>query len=256
MIRALLVNIWKNLIEFKRYFFNSLSGILTIVIFFYLIFFGLQAVAGGTPQFGDTIDGVIVGYFMWLMFLLSFQNVSFGIIEEAQRGTLEQVFMSPIPFEFQVFSRIVGEFLINLLLVVGLMYLAAFTTGRSLNFNLITLLYLLIVGVMSALGVGMILGGIALIFKRIASFIQIVTFGSLAFTMLDVTANPILRLLPMAQTAHMMRFMTLENYTLFSYPLMEHLYLWAASAIYLLIGITVFRSFEKRAMVTGALGQY
>lgn len=256
MIRALLVNIWKNLIEFKRYFFNSLSGIVTIFIFFYLIFFGLRAVAGGTPQFGDTIDGVIVGYFMWFMFLLSFQNVSFGIIEEAQRGTLEQVFMSPIPFEFQVFSRIIGEFLINLLMVVGMMYFAAFTTGRTLNFNLITLLYLMIIGVMSALGVGMILGGIALIFKRISSFIQIVTFGSLMFTMIDVTVNPVLRLLPMAQATHMMRLMTLENYTLLDFPLVEHLYLWAASTLFLFIGITVFRSFERRAMVTGALGQY
>ncbi len=93
--------------------------------------------------------------------VFSFQGVSWGIIEEAQRGTLEQVFMSPIPFEFQLFSRIIGNFVLNVSMVVVLMYFAAFTTGRTLNFDFLTLIYLLIVGVMCATGIGMIIGGIA-----------------------------------------------------------------------------------------------
>ena len=256
MLRAFWANFWKNLIEFKRYYFNSITSIITILVFFYLIFFGVKAVGGGTPQFGETLDGIIVGYFMWLAFIFSFQGVSRGIIEEAQRGTLEQVFMSPISFEFQMISRIISDFVFNVLLAtMPLMYFAAFTTGRKLTFDPITLVYLLLIGVMSATGVGMIIGGIALIFKRVSSFIEIVTFGSLAFTMVD-PKNVLMRFIPMSQAAYMMRMMALDKVSLMEYPLIEHAYLWLASFLYLSLGILVFRAFEKKAMRLGSLSQY
>lgn len=255
MFRAFWANFWKNLIEFKRYYFDSISGILTILVFFYLIFFGVKTVGGGTPGFGKTLDGIIVGYFMWLMFVFSFQGVSWGIIEEAQRGTLEQVFMSPIPFEFQLFSRIIGNFVLNVSMVVVLMYFAAFTTGRTLNFDFLTLIYLLIVGVMCATGIGMIIGGIALIFKRVSSFVQIVTIGSLAFTMID-PKTPIMKFIPMSQVSYLMRQMAINKIGIMEFPFIEHLYLWLVSLLYLSLGIFIFRLFEKKAMRTGALSQY
>jgi len=256
MFTVFVVNVWKGIIEFKRYFFNSISFVATILIFFYLIFFGLKAVGGNTPNFGDTLDGIIVGYFMWLMFITSFQGVSWGIIEEAQRGTLEQVFASPVPFEFQLFSRIVGDLLLNIAFVVPLMYFAAFTTGRNLGFDLLTLLYLLLVGVMSALGVGMMIGGVALIFKRISSFVQILTFGSMTFTMIDPTGSIFLKTMPMSQASYMMRKMAKDGVTLGSFPLADHLTLWGVSALYIALGILVFRFFERRAMLNGTLNQY
>lgn len=255
MLRAFVANFQKGIIEFKRYYFNSISGFATVLIFFYLIFFGVKSVSGSSPTFGQTIDGIIVGYFMWLMFIFSFQGIAWGIIEEAQRGTLEQVFVSPIPFEYQMFCRIITDFVINVLLAIPLMYFAAFTTGRHLNFDLITLLYLLIGGTMCALGIGMIMGGIALVFKRISSFIQIVTFGSLAFTMAD-PGNIFQKLLPMAQASHLMRDLAINGLRITQFPLSEHAVLWGAASMYVLTGILVFRIFEKRAMLTGTLGQY
>lgn len=256
MLRAFLANFWKNLIEFKRYYFDSITSIMTILLFFYLIFFGVKAVGGNAPQFGETIDGIIVGYFMWLAFIFSFQGVSWGIIEEAQRGTLEQVFMSPIPFEFQMLSRIISNFIFNVLLAtMPLMYFAAFTTGRSLSFDPITLVYLLLVGVISATGVGMIIGGIAMIFKRVSSFIQIVTFGSLAFTMMD-PKNVLMKFIPMSQAAYMMRMMALDKIGFLEFQFVEHVYLWLASFLYISLGIFIFRAFEKKAMKLGSLSQY
>ncbi|AKI97287.1 ABC transporter permease [Kosmotoga pacifica] len=255
MLVAFFSNFKKNLIEFKRYYFNSISGIITIFVLFYLIFFGVKAVGSNSPTFGDTIDGIIVGYFMWLMFIFSFQGVSFGIMDEAQRGTLEQVFMSPIPFEFQIFSRVVADFVFNICMIIPLMYLAAFTTKRNLGFNLPTLLYLLIIGVMGALGIGLILGGIALVFKRISSFIQIVTFGSLAFTMIDAKSIP-LKFLPMSQTAYLMRQMAINKMNMFDFPFVEHLVLWISSFLYLLAGILAFKAFKISTMKSGSLSQY
>ncbi len=255
MLQAFLANFQKGITEFKRYYLNSISGLATILIFFYLIFFGLRAVGGSVPSFGETIDGIIVGYFMWLMFIFSFQGVSWGIIEEAQRGTLEQVFTSPIPFEIQMLFRMIVDFCLNILLAIPLMYLAAFTTGRKLNFDLPTLLYLMILGTACALGIGLILGGIALIFKRISSFIQIVTFGSLAIMLIEVD-KLWHRFLPMTQATSMLRRLAITGVKFYQFPFQDHLILWAAALSYLAIGITVFRYFEKKAMLCGTLSQY
>ncbi|ABV34345.1 MULTISPECIES: ABC transporter permease [Pseudothermotoga] len=255
MFNAFIANFQKSWIEFKRYYFNTISSLVTVLIFFYLIFFGIKAVGGSAPTFGETIDGVIVGYFMWLMFIFSFQGVAWGIIDEAQRGTLEQVFVAPIAFEYQMLFRMISDFVFNILFAIPLMYFAAFTTGRHLNFDLPTLLYLLISGTASALGIGMMLGGIALVFKRISSFIQIVTFASLAFTMFDFSKF-YYRLLPMSQAAFLMRKLAIDGLRFYQFSAQDHLLLWVVATIYLSTGILIFRLFEKHAMTAGTLGQY
>lgn len=255
MFNALMANIVKFWLEFKRYYFNTISGVATLLIFFYFMFFGIKAIGGANISSGDTLEGMIVGYFMWTMFIFSFQGVAWGIIEEAQRGTLEQVFMSPIAFEYQMLFRMVSDFIFNVWLAVPLMYFVAFTTKRQLSFDLPTLLYLLIVGTISALGVGMVLGGIALVFKRISSFIQIVTFGSLAFTMFD-SSQLWYRLLPMSQAAQMMKKMATTGTRFYQFPFSDHLLLWLAATLYLFVGILIFRIFERHAMISGTLSQY
>lgn len=255
MINAFLANFKKSWIEFKRYYFNTISGLATFLIFFYLIFFGVKAIGGSTVNFTDTLEGIIVGYFMWMMFIFSFQGVAWGIIDEAQRGTLEQVFVSPIGFEYQMLFRMISDFVFNVLFAVPLMYFVAYTTGKRLSFDLGTLLYLLVVGTLSALGVGMILGGIALVFKRISSFIQIVTIGSLGFTMFDLS-KLWYRFLPMSQAAHLMRRLAVEGVRFHQFTISDHLILWLVALVYLMAGVVVFRGFEKRAMRTGTLGQY
>lgn len=255
MLRAFLANLEKSFVEFRRYYFNSISGVATLLIFFYLLFFGVKTVGGPTVDSSSTLDGIIVGYFMWIMFIFSFQGVAWGIIEEAQRGTLEQVFTSPIPFEYQMFFRMVCDFLFNIVLAIPLMYFAAFTTNRKIGFDLPTLVYLLTAGTISALGIGMVLGGIALIFKRISSFIQIVTFGSLSFTMFE-TNSFWHRLLPMSQASSMMRALAINNTKFYQFEATAHLVLWCAALGYLAIGFIVFKYFERRAMIMGSLSQY
>lgn len=253
MVNAFVANFKKNFIEMKRYFFDTVSSFIILFIIFYLIFFGFKIASG--PNFGDTIDGIIVSYFMWIMFLASFQGVSYWIIQEAERGTLEQLFMSPIKFEFQMIFHVISDFCINVLMIVPLMYLAAFTTGRTLNFDLFTLLYLIILGSISAVGVGLILGGMALIFKKISSFIQICTFAFLAILMFEVDALWF-ELLPMVKATGMMRRMAVTGTNFYQFPIQDHIILWITAALFLLVGIIIFRVFEKRAMVKGTLGQY
>lgn len=255
MWRAFLANFEKSFAEFRRYYFNSISSIATFLIFFYLLFFGVKAVGGSTLNLSSTLDGIIVGYFMWIMFIFSFQGVAWGIIEEAQRGTLEQVFSSPIAFEYQMFFRMICDFLFNVALAIPLMYFVAFTTNRKIGFDLPTLLYLLIAGTVSALGIGMILGGIALIFKRISSFIQIVTIGSLFFTMFE-TNSFWHRLLPMSQASSMMRALAISNVKFYQFNFVSHSILWCTALGYLTIGFISFKYFEKRAMISGSLSQY
>ncbi len=55
MLNAFIANFQKSWIEFKRYYFNTISGLATVLIFFYLIFFGIKAIGGSTMDFGNTL---------------------------------------------------------------------------------------------------------------------------------------------------------------------------------------------------------
>ena len=78
----------------------------------------------------------------------------------------------------------------------------------------------------------------------------------MSFTMIDSTGNIFLKLMPMSQASYMMRRMAMDGVTLRGFSLVDHLILWGVSVLYIALGISVFRFFERRAMLKGTLNQY
>jgi ABC-2 type transport system permease protein len=54
----------------------------------------------------------------------------------------------------------------------------------------------------------------------------------------------------------MMRRMAVTGTNFYQFPIQDHVILWITAALFLLVGIIIFRGFEKRAMIRGTLGQY
>src|SRR5690554_4670465 len=102
--------------------------------------------------------------------LSTYQDVWYTIRTEAQQGTLEQLYMSIHPFGWIMGAKVVARFFINLLLVAILLGAALFTTGVTLNLDLLSLMPVLIGTLLSSLGIGFLIGGITLMFKRIDSY--------------------------------------------------------------------------------------
>jgi ABC-2 type transport system permease protein len=89
------IDVRKEYIEMKRYLPNTISMFLTIYCIFLAMFFGFKFI--GDPAAMDTnIQYMIVSYVFWFLALIAMQTIGYTITQEAMRGTLEQLYMSPM----------------------------------------------------------------------------------------------------------------------------------------------------------------
>lgn len=86
---------------------------------------------------------------------------------ELLKGTLEQLAMSPLGFGRVLLSRLAAAFLFDLLVMLLFLLLMMASTGKWLHLDLLSLLPLLLLTMAGVLGIGFIMGGLALVFKQI-----------------------------------------------------------------------------------------
>jgi len=244
------------LIELKRYPFNTLSGLATLYIVFLLIFLGARYVqSAGVSLFGESLEGVVVGYMMWTFALAAFSDLSWALMREAQLGTLEQLYMCPYGFRFVSLAWIAGSFLTGLIFVGVLLGLMMLTTGHLLHLPLGSLLPLLLLTVAAVYGVGFAMAGLALVFKRIQSFFQILQFVFVALVALP--AEPWwAKALPLSLGTRLIARVMIEGRSLGELPGSDLVILVANGLVYLGLGLAAFTFCERAARRRGLLAHY
>jgi ABC-2 type transport system permease protein len=121
-----------------RYPVNTISQFGTILLVFFVLFFGGRAVA--PTAIADTIEGIIVGYLLWSMSITAYSGLSWGVTREAQWGTLEQLFMSPFGFGPVMVVKTVVNVLESFLWGAGTLLVMMAVTGRWLSVDPLTVL--------------------------------------------------------------------------------------------------------------------
>jgi ABC-2 type transport system permease protein len=244
-------------IYLKRYYFDTLSMIITMFLIFLLIFYGAMALLGGTPaDSGDTLEGIIVGFMVWTFAIIAYSNLSWGMIEEAQQGTLEQLYMSPLGFGWVTIFRTVASFLINALMVIVVLLLMMASTGKWLNLDVLSLTPLILLTVAGAYGIGFFMGGLALVFKRVQSAIQILQFVLVIFIAAPFGWTPFMRFLPLSLGTRLIGTVMIGELSLFDLPPGDVLFLIGNSVFYFGLGFLLFKFFENIARDRGLLGHY
>jgi ABC-2 type transport system permease protein len=245
---------YKSLILRVRYAFNTLTSLLTLYIFFALLFFGGRAIA---PQaIDDSLTGIIVGFFLILTATVAYADLSWELIREAQWGTLEQLCMSPLGF-----GRVVTvKTAVNLLFAFGfggvLLGAMLVTTGERLVLDPLVVVPVGLLSVCTAVGVGYVLGGLALVFKRIENVFQIVQFSFLGLVAAPVDQFPLLKLLPLALGADLLREGMGQGTPLWGLPTGDLALLVGTAAGYLVVGYALFGLLSRKARADGKLGKY
>lgn len=245
----------KNLIEMKRYFFNTLSGLVTVYLLFLLLFFGGKTFIA-TPDFGSTLDGLVVGFFLWTFTMDIYSVLSRSLIKEAKWGTLEQIYMSSQGFGWFAFSQLVSDFFITIVINVGFLYAMMATTGRFLQLRVASTLPLIVITLISIVGIGYFLGGLGLVFKRVEASFQIFQFVFAALVMIPIESFPLLKFFPLAFGADLIRKVMIDGTPITHIPLEDLGFLVVNSGGYFLIGFVSFKYFEKVAKRKGLLGHY
>jgi ABC-2 type transport system permease protein len=250
-----LANLRKVAIELARYWPNTLSTLITFYTVFLLLFFGIQAV--GNPDTTATDHQHLVAVMvLWLLALTAMNGIGWEVMTEAARGTLEQLYMSPIAGWSILLARMMATVLINLVIVAAVLGSIMLTTGQRLRFDLVTLTPLFVLTVTGMLGVGFVLAGLALVFKQVSALLQIAQFGALILVALPVTMSHWLELAPVVRGASMLRVALTGGLTIGGFPPLEWAVLGANAVLYLIVGIGTYKLAERKAMRAGLLGQY
>lgn len=241
----------------KRYYFNTLSALVSIYVVFLIAFAGLRAFAGAAPSLAadGTLESTIVGFFVWTLVIFAYSDFSWGLINEAQTGTLEQLYLSPLGFRWIAAFTIISNMLFSLVPVFVALIAMMLTAGTWLSLDLITLVPLMVISTLGAIGIGYALGGLALVFKRVQALFQIVQF-----LFIGVMTIPQrlwwARLLPVNAGYGLIRTTMVDGVRLWELPPGDVAIAVLVGVAYVAAGVAVFAACERAAKSRGQLGHY
>lgn len=250
MLDLFLAEFWRSLLTLRRYPLELVGGVVTLSLLFYLLFLGARFLAGPGAEFGDRLEAVLAGYLLWTFTLSSYNSLSFGLMEEAQTGTLEQVFLTPYgPIPLFLVRNLAGLLTQGLLvLLVGLTLMAL--TGARLAFTPGGVLPFLVV-VLGGYGLGFAMASLALLFKRVGQVLGLSQF--LLLFLLQAPGSGVFLFLPLAPGAALARRMLAEGAPLEAWSLGLA---FLNSLAYFLLGLFLFRRAVRRAKRLGLLHGY
>ena len=249
----------KGLLITWSYRFNLVAELFTL----FFVFVGIMFMLGDGKLDPIRMAPTMLGYLIWYYSSIAVGNMSFGLTEEAQTGTLEQMYMSPAPTGLMVLGRSFATLVwasvqIALLAVVLIMLLNIRIPMRIEGF---VPLGLTLIGLF---GFGFIIGGATLVFKNVqalANLIQnLLLFlnGSiLPVDRLPAWLETITKTLPSTQGIIVVRNVILNGQSLSAAWADGSLpYLVIHSVSYFAIGLLIFKYCEGIARKRGNLGQY
>jgi len=209
------------------------------------------------------LASVLLGYLVWFYARIVIMSSSEELMGEAQSGTLEQMYMSPVSAGLLLFGRMVALLLSTTAIVVIPMSLLAVLLKIQIPLRWEEGVALAIT-LLGLFGFTLALSGIALVFKQIDALADLVQNALLFLTgaLLPVARFPewlmlIAQTLPITQGIIVLRQVALEQQSLNdTWASGSLVWLCINSVGYLLLGMLVFKWGERVAKVQGSLGHY
>ncbi len=249
----------KGLIDLWRGKIASLLELILFGLFFLAITFALGRGAFHREQ----VAPLLLGFIGYIFFHMQTNRLFWGLLGEMQSGTLEQMYLSPLPswlltIGLQVASVVEATLSVLLLsLFIDLVVLVAI----PLRWTALLPLVLLVLG---SVGYSLILGGLTLLFKRLEILkevfqVVVLIFGGVLISLEHMPGwmATIARFLPLTPGVDVLRKTLLDQVSLGTLA-GDGTLLWLVgnAVAYLLLGIVVFRWCERIAKRRGTLGQY
>ena len=258
-----LAELRRTLALMRRYPVNTVSTIIVLWMFFMGLVLGSRAIAGAVGPASPVATGTsLVGFLIWFYAIAAIMGIAGDVAMESQTGTIEQVYLSPFGPPLIFVTRQVAGLVMTTIQIIGIALLAILVTSVSVHWKLDQMIPILLIMMFGLYGVGLIFGGLALIFKQIGNLLAIIQFALLFITMAPIEDlhGPI-RLFakgfPLSQGAAMLREVAQGRTGLGSlWTSRDLLYLLICSAIYLIIGIVIYGRLDAYARRRGTIGQY
>lgn len=243
-------------IELKRYWFNSLIGLVIYIGIFAALFTGAQYIGQNNYALNESLEGFLIGYALWFMAMGAFSETAHSIIDEARKGTLEQLYMTEVPFVWLLISKNIISTVIFSILFFLITTVQMYITGIQVNVDVLSIFITLFIGLFSLYGVGLIMAGLGLLFKRIQNLLGVTQFIIVGVMILSPTDLPLIKFLPFVYSRELIMTIMMRGYSIFQFTLIDWGFLIMTSLAYLIIGILLYKMAEKEVLRRGMLGQY
>jgi len=250
------IELWRFLKALSRYPMELLGGFLSVLMVFALFFYGARYLAG-PAFFGDRLETLVVSLLAWTLALSLLSHIASTLAEEALSGILEQLALTRPGLLGVVLTRSALSLLQMGLLNIPLFLAVTLISGARLDFDWLILLPLLTLA-LGALGLGLLLGGLALIYKRLGQLISILQFPLLGLFLIrfEALARPwgdLGYLLPLTPSVGALRLILGREQV----PEWSLLVLSGVNALaYLVLGLVFFRRALRSARRQGTLGTH
>lgn len=254
-LNLLKANTKKEYIELKRYLPNTLAMIVTFYAIFLGMFAGIQLIGDPSAQDINT-QYAIVNYIFWFLAMMVMNNIGWEITNEAMRGTLEQLCMSPMGIWRIMVTRLISSTVLNFIVIVALLYVSMLTTGQWLNIDVLTILPILMLTLISMFGVGFMIAGISIVLKQVQAFLQILQFILAGLTFIPLSVAPLFAYLPFVKGVDLVRNVMIDGVTISQIGWGSFLILGFNAIFYFVLGLIIFFFCERIAMNKGLLAHY
>jgi ABC-2 type transport system permease protein len=186
--RLLAAELRRSLIEARRYPMETIASVVVLILVFLGLLLGATYLSGTVPH-GGRLSVVVVGYVVWSLSLYALSEMGYSIQNEAQNGTLEQLFLSPWSAGMLMLARaVVGMVLYLAPLLVILAALLA-VTRVSLTLSPLDALPAAL-AVVTAWGLGLVVATAAMLFRRMGQLLNLFQFVLLFVIMAPVGQLP------------------------------------------------------------------
>jgi ABC-2 type transport system permease protein len=246
--------LYREYLIFVRYPANAVGGIVISVFFFGLLFYGGRMLAG--QAITDSIEGIIVGYFLWSLSVGAYQSISNDIGSEAQWGTLERHVMTPFGFAPVAFCKGIAKVVRTFITSTVVLAVMLAITGTTLQLNVLTVVVVASLTIASVLGLGFAAGGVAVLYKRIGNWLNLLQFGFIVLISAPVFELGWTRVLPLAHGSALLQRAMVDGTRLWQFSALDMGLLVGVPAGYVLLGYVVFQYTTRRARRLGVLGDY
>jgi ABC-2 type transport system permease protein len=246
--------LYREYLLFVRYPANAVGGIVISVFFFGLLFYGGRMLAG--QALDDSLEGLIVGYFLWTLSVGAYSSISNDIGSEVQWGTLERHFMTPFGFApvalAKGVAKVVRTFVTSLVVLAVMLVLS----GSVLQLHVLTIVVVSTLSIASVLGLGFAAGGITVLYKQVGNWLNLLQFGFILLISAPAFGLGWTRVLPLVQGSALLQRTMIEGTRLWQFPLVDLAVLFGTAVGYVLAGYAVFQITTRRARKLGVLGDY
>ena len=153
-------------LEMRQYWFETATAMIFILVMFLALFYGIK----GFVLEGDgaqTLDGLVFGFLLWTFASGAYGSITKSIVEDTQRGYIEHLFLCPEGVVRLLLCRAFADILVTLVMLTVVTYLVMWLTGSWLSINLFQFYAVLMLAAPSLVGLGLIIAGFALVFKKV-----------------------------------------------------------------------------------------